>query len=94
MLVVLLLIYVLRLYYAGYAPKIFLVAVAHSVPVSQIIKRVLARRHVNRWEAFLHLRTLDLLARASLAVAARSRGTGPEASEIASSAYWASIPLV
>ena len=35
---------VIRLYYAGYVPKVFLVASAHAVPVSQIVARVAARR--------------------------------------------------
>ena len=34
----------LRLYWAGRVPKILLVAVAHSVPPSTIIRRVISRR--------------------------------------------------
>jgi hypothetical protein len=45
MLLVLLGTYALRLYCTGYVPKIFLVAVAHSMPVRLIMRRYCARRY-------------------------------------------------
>jgi|EP00966_Prymnesium_polylepis_P099570 hypothetical protein len=35
---------IVRLYYAGYVPKIFLVATAHSLPAHKVLERVLTRR--------------------------------------------------
>ena len=45
MLLVLLGTYALRLYCTGHVPKLFLVAIAHSMPVRLIMKRYCARRY-------------------------------------------------
>ena len=52
LLLVLLVIAIMRLYYAGYVPKVLLIANAHSVPVSKIIQRVVSRRQPPRHPAF------------------------------------------
>eukprot|EP00966_Prymnesium_polylepis_P153730 3550050-Prymnesium_polylepis.2 len=45
MVLLLFFIAIVRLYYAGFVPKLFLTASAHSVPASHIVKKLLARRH-------------------------------------------------
>ena len=44
MLLILLVIGAARLFYAGYVPKVVLVATSHSIGVSQIAKKILRRR--------------------------------------------------
>jgi hypothetical protein len=47
MLVILLVVGATRLFYAGYVPKVVLVATSHSIGVSQIAKKILRRRSRN-----------------------------------------------
>jgi hypothetical protein len=54
MILILVIVTGVRLYYAGYAPKLILVANAHSVPVSQIILRVGRRRYRGLYGGFNH----------------------------------------